>query len=94
MTTVKNAQRQIRRCEGFDVRFCYSDGKDVRDDKQSIPAYGYERAASENETVKWWRENRFGKRYAGYECEVLDGNGKVCHGGMLLRTVRESYGKS
>lgn len=91
MPSIKTVERQIGNLEGFDVRFCHPDGRDVRGDKGNIPSYGYERAARNGMTVAAWRELRFTPSYPGFSCEVLDATGEVCHGSTLLSTVRDSY---
>lgn len=91
MASIKNVERQIGNLEGFDVRFCHLDGRDVRSDKANISRFGYEKAAKGSMTVSGWKDLRFANTYPGFDCEVLDGNGDACHGAMLLSNVRDTY---
>ncbi len=96
MPTVKNVQRQIKRLEGFDVRFLYEGpgprvGRDVRDDRAGLPSYPYERRA-QNSTVAVWIERRFKPSFPGFEVEVLDASGKAVNTRTHLQTVRTTYG--
>lgn len=91
MASIKTVERQIGNIEGFDVRFCHADGRDVRSDKTNIPGYSFQRAAKGAMNVSTWREQRFKQLYPGFECDVLDADGSDCHGATLLSTVRDSY---
>lgn len=96
MPTVGNVQKQIKRVEGFDVRFLHqgpgpTPGGDVRDDRTGIPGYPYLRAAQFNISVALWIDRRFRTIYPGFDVEVLDGNGKVVSGKKHLDTVRATY---
>ncbi len=95
MPTVKNVQRQIKRLEGFDVRFLYEGpgptaGRDVRDDRSGLPGYPYYRASPDS-TVADWIRRRFKTCFPGFDVEVLKGDGTVASGNTLLSTVRNSY---
>ncbi len=96
MTTVKNVQRQIRRVEGFDVRFTYEGpgphpGKDVRDDRTGIPSYPYQRAAADRLTVGAWIDARFKATFPGFDVIVVDVRGDHVNTRTKLATVRAGY---
>lgn len=91
MAKVKRVEKQIWDIEQFAVRICHLDGRDVRDDKQGLPTYDYERCAKDTMTVAYWKETRFASKYPGFEVEVLDGDGYVANGNTLLSTLRDSY---
>jgi hypothetical protein len=96
VATVKHVERTIRAVEGFRVRLLYSvpgrkRGKDVRGDREEIPAYTYARAARDDFTVAAWAHKRFARSYPGFDVEVLDGSGRPAHGRTKLATVRRSY---
>ena len=90
-TTVKNVERQIRRVEGFEVRFLYPRGTDVRSDKSEVNPYGYKHAAPDNITVAAWIRKRFKHSYQGFDADVMKANGKPARGNTKLATVRGSY---
>jgi hypothetical protein len=95
MPTVKNVQRQIRRREGFDVRFLHEGpgptvGRDVRDDRDGIPGYSYARASPDC-TVAVWIDRRFKASFPGFEVQVLWADGKVADHRTLLSSIRATY---
>ncbi|HKE36383.1 MAG TPA: hypothetical protein VKB39_03075 [Candidatus Baltobacteraceae bacterium] len=84
-------EMKIARVEGFRVRVMW-DSRNVRSDREGMPAWPYENAARDSWTVAKWRQERFVNLYPGFDVEVLDGDGNVIeHGRMLLETLRESY---
>lgn len=93
MPSVKTVERQIGNLEGFDVRLLHRDGRDVRSDMDGLPGYSarFERAAKDSMTVADWKDGRFRTVYPGYDCEVLDADGKPVHGTSLLSSVRATY---
>jgi hypothetical protein len=92
MPRLQHVERKIAKVEGFDVVVRYSDGQDMRGDKEMSQSYGYRAAARQDWTVAQWREQRFQQTYAGYDVAVLLGDGKTeAAGNMKLSTVRESY---
>jgi len=91
MSTIGNVERKIRRIEHFEVRFLYLDGSDIRSDKEGLPQYPYEVAASGDITVETWKRSRFRLAYPGYEAKVLDARGTPMQGNTKLATVRDSY---
>jgi len=92
MASIRTVERQIGHLEHFDVCFLHLDGKDVRSDMHGLPTYNaFHKAAKGTMTVSEWREQRFKKCYPGFNCDVLNAKGQVCHGGYLLSTVRDTY---
>jgi len=91
MATIGNVERKIRRIEHFEARFLYLDGTDVRSDKEGLPQYPYEVAASGMMTAEAWKRGRFRRAYPGYDVKVLDRRGTAVLGNTRLSTVRDSY---
>ncbi|MDQ1519610.1 MAG: hypothetical protein QOI55_683 [Actinomycetota bacterium] len=96
MATVRHAEKTIFDVEGFKVRLLYSEpgrkrGRDVRGDREDVPAYRYERAARDDFTVAAWIQKRFSRSYPGFDVEVLDRSGHPVHGRTKLATVRQTY---
>lgn len=91
MATVRAVERRIRQIEGFDVRIRHLDGRDVRGDRQDMPPYRYERAMKNRANITTWIEGRFRPNYAGFNVEVLMGDGRRAHGRNHLATVRDTY---
>ena len=91
MAKVKNVEKRIWDTEGFAVTIRFN-GRDVRSDFKGMPQYpSYERMAKNDMTVADWKEKRFVPAYAGYDVDVLDGDGSLCQGNTKLGTVRDSY---
>lgn len=65
-------------------------GKNVRDDRQGIPGYPYQRASADC-TVAVWISRRFKSSFPGFDVAVLDGRGRRVSGHMKLSTVRNTY---
>lgn len=64
----------------------------VRDRQtQKINAYKQKNAAKENWNITEYLKNRISPLIGDREVVVLDGKGKVPHGGTLLKTIRLSY---
>jgi hypothetical protein len=91
MASVKTVERQIGNLEGFDVALLHRDGRDVRSDLAGLPGYPFERAAKDSMTIADWKVKRFKPSYPGYECTVLDADGRCMNGNSLLETVRDTY---
>lgn len=91
MASVRTRERQIGNVEGFDVIVRHPDGRDVRSDLSGLPAYRFERGAKGSMTVADWKGNRFKECYPGFDCDVLDSNGRSVNGNTLLDTVRATY---
>jgi hypothetical protein len=91
MSTIGNVERKIRRIEHFEVRFLYLDGTDIRSDKEGLPQYPFNVAASGDINVATWKKTRFSRAYPGYDAKVLDARKNVMTGNTKLATVRESY---
>jgi hypothetical protein len=91
MATIGNVERKIRRVEHFEARFLYLDGTDVRSDKEGLPQYPYEVAASGTITIDAWKRGRFRLAFPGYDVKVLDRRGRILPGNTRLSTVRDSY---
>jgi hypothetical protein len=91
MATIGNVERKIRRIEHFEARFLYLDGSDVRSDKEGLPQYPYEVAASGTLTADAWKRGRFRRTYPGYDVKVLDRRGRSVLGNTRLFTIRTSY---
>lgn len=90
MPKVKNVEKQIRKIEGFDVNFT-RDGKNVRGDKKGFNQWDGKKQSKNNMTACKF-EQKFQKRYPGYDVEILDGNGDVVTRGQTnLGTIRDSY---
>ena len=84
-------ERQIRRVEGFDVRFTHPDGRDVRGDMTDVHSFPFTRRLAEERTVADWIAIRFREQYRGFDVEVLHADGTAAHGNTLLATVRSEY---
>ncbi len=91
MPRLKAVQKRVFRIEGFEVAFRHPDGRNMRADRSGVPQYEWRRAARANLTVAAWKKRRFYPDYAGFEIEVLNGEGESVSGKMLLSTVRNSY---
>lgn len=92
MPTIGSIERRIQRVEGFRVRILYPGGRNIRSDQEGFRHnYNYERAASDEMTVRQWREVRFENVYPGYGVEVLHRNGRVANGNTKLGSVRTKY---
>jgi len=89
MVLRKTVNRQIRKCEGFDVKIKH-DGLVVKSNSR-LPAYGYMKALKNIKSVAQWKNDRFFERYPGYEVDVLDARRKVARGKTKLGTVRDTY---
>jgi hypothetical protein len=89
MAFYKTVKKQIRKCEGFEVKIKH----DVREinPKTNLPVYGYKNALKNIKSVAQWKTDRFLKRYPGYEVDVLHAKGKVARGNTKLGTVRDTY---
>jgi hypothetical protein len=84
-------RKRIWDTEGFAVVIKYN-GRDVRSNSKGMPQYGpYERMAKNDMTVSQWRDLRFYPSFAGYDVDVLDGDGTVCNGNTKLGTVRDTH---
>ena len=84
-------ERQIRRIEGFDVRFTHPDGRDVRGDMSDLRSYEYARRLSDDRTVSEWVALRFRAQYRGFDVEVRHADGTAAHGNTLLGNLRREY---
>ena len=91
MPSLKTVQKRMFRIEGFEVAFRHPDGRAMRGDRSGVPQYEYQRKAKDNITVAAWKNQRFFPNYAGFEVEVLNGQGESVPGKTLLSTVRDSY---
>jgi len=91
MPRVDSIETQIANVEGFKVKFCHVNGRDVRADKDGLPSYPYQKAAWNESRVAQWREQRFRTSYPDYGVRVLLADGTEAHGGKMLATVRDSY---
>ena len=64
----------------------------VRDRQtQKITTYNQKNAAKENWNITEYLKNRISPLIGDREVVVLDGFGKIPHGGTLLRNIRLSY---
>jgi len=64
----------------------------IRDhSNRSVDQYPQRNAAQGNWRITQYLENRIQRLVKGREVVVVDGSGKVPHGGTLLKTLRESY---
>ncbi len=91
MPTIERVERQVRRIEGFGIRFLWPSRIDVRGDKQNIPSYPFERAAKNDQTIEQWKASRFRPSYPGFDVEVLTADGVAAQGNTRLYTVRDTY---
>ena len=91
MSTVGNVERKIRRIEHFEARFLYPDGTDVRSDKEGLPQFPYEVAASGDITAEAWKQTRFRQAYPGYDVKVLNARHALVQGNTKLATVRDTH---
>ena len=91
MATVQAVERKIFRVEGFKVVIRHLDGRNVRGDREHLPAYPFGRAMKNRSNVKDWKRRRFQSTYPGFEVDVMAEAGGRVHGGTLLGTVRDGY---
>jgi hypothetical protein len=91
MPLVKNVEKRIWDCEGFDVKIKDSQGRDIRSDMTGLPMYPCTRAAKNDSTITSWKRIRFNKYYPGLRVDVLDGRGVAVTGNTRLGTVRDTY---
>ena len=91
MATVRSVERQIKRLEGFSVRFLHPDGHDVRGDRSNMPGYDYRRMGPGSFRVSQWIARRFRPKYPGFGVEVLKADGSKAHGNTRLSSVRDTY---
>lgn len=91
MPLVRTVERQMRELEGFDVKFLRSNGQDVRGDLKGIPQYPFMRALKGSKTVSAWKRQRFSQRYPGFDCVVLDVDGRPVYGMTKLTNLRDTY---
>ena len=91
MATVQFVEKKIRQVEGFNVTIRHLDGRDVRSDRQALPAYPFKNAMKNSANVTKWATTRFRDNYAGFEVDVLRSDGTRVHGRTLLSTVRDTY---
>ncbi|MCJ7575480.1 MAG: hypothetical protein MUO80_02200 [Dehalococcoidia bacterium] len=89
MVLRKTVNRQIWRCEGFEVKIKH-DGRVIKSNC-SLPVYTYKNALKNVKSVAQWKIDRFSRCYPGYEVDVLDAKGKVARGKTKLGTVRDTY---
>jgi hypothetical protein len=83
--------KQIFQTECFDIVMLWPDGTKVRSDKEGIHVYNFDRKAKDTYTVSEWKRIRFNSQFAGYECDVLDGDGDPVSGNMTLKKLRSTY---
>ena len=92
MPKLKNVEKRIWDTEGFDVIIRHRDGRDMRGDATGIPQYDqFSRMAKNTMTVADWKANRFAPHYAGFEVDVLDGDGNPVVGHTQLGNLRDTY---
>ncbi len=91
MTTVGRVERRIYRVEGFRAEVQHLDGRNVRSDREGMPAWPFERGAKDSWTVADWRRERFNAVYPGFDVDVLDGGRNPVPGHTRLKTVRDTY---
>lgn len=89
MVSRKTVNRQIKKCEGFDVKI--KRGGRLVNRNLSLPGYRYMIALKNTKSVAEWKSERFFKCYPGYEVVVLDAKGKAARGNTKLGTVRDTY---
>jgi hypothetical protein len=64
----------------------------VRSDRQDeVEDYDYKNAANENWRTAEFVKNRVVGRVGGREVTVIQGDGKLAHGNVLLYALRKSY---
>jgi hypothetical protein len=91
MATIKTVERNIGNLEGFDVIIKHPDGRDVRSDKENLPAYPFQKGAKGAMTAAQWFRKRFKQAYPGFSCDVLYATGEKASGNTKLSNVRDSY---
>lgn len=89
MPLVKNVEKKIYDVEGFEVTIRHG-GKDVRGDASLPTQYASLRMTRNSASVSDFR-TKFQKQYAGYEVDVLKGDGSKASGQTKLSTVRDTY---
>jgi hypothetical protein len=91
VATVRLVEKKIHQVEGFKVTIRHLDGRDVRSDRQALPAYPFKKAMRNSANVTKWATTRFRKNYAGFGVDVRRSDGTKVHGRTLLSTVRDTY---
>lgn len=89
MPLVKNIEKKIYDVEGFEVTIRH-DGKDVRGDATLPTQFAGQRMTKNSASVSDFR-NKFQRQYAGYNVDILKGDGSKAPGQMKLSTVRDTY---
>lgn len=91
MAIVKNVEKRIFDIVAFEVRSKNVNGRALNSNSNLALYTCYERMASNKWTVQDWKDNRFKRDYPGYLVDVLDGNGRVARGSMVLGRIRDTY---
>jgi hypothetical protein len=87
VATIKQVERAIRECEGFEVQIA---PKTAGRRGQNVE-YDYARAARNAFTVEDWKRARFDPQYPDCEIRVLRADGRVAPARMTLAKLRIEY---
>lgn len=91
MPKVCNIERTIFAIEEVQVNFLNKDGTNVKGNlKLDAPNYKAIKKTKNSASVSFLIK-KLKSQYAGYDFEVLDGNGNKVRGNTLLSTVRDTY---
>jgi hypothetical protein len=88
VATIKQVERAIRECEGFNVSITPR----TAGTRPRNVDYEYDRAARNAFTVDDWKRLRFDRQYPDCEVKVLRQDGRAAARGMTLAKVRSEYG--
>ena len=91
MPKVCNIEKTIFAIEEVQVNFLNKDGTNVKGNlKLEAPNYKALKKTKNSASVSFLIR-KLKAQYAGFEFEVLDGNGNRARGNTLLGTVRDTY---
>lgn len=90
MPKVKIVEKHIFDVEGFDVKIKTPDGKDLRSDMNLPKQYSAEIMSKNNFSVSNWKD-KFKTQFAGFDVDVLKGDGSKANGQMKLGNLRDTY---
>ena len=81
---VRDFEQRVWELEGLRIVVRANRNDEVED-------YDYKNAANENWRTNEFLDNRVRGRVGGREVTVIQGDGKIAHGNVLLYALRESY---
>lgn len=87
MATIKQVEKAIRECEGFEVSITPK----TAGARPRNPEYEYERAARNTFTVEDWKRARFEQQYPDCNIRVLRCDGRLATPRTTLAKLRAEY---